>query len=331
MAVPTQLESSPVIHRYPKNPVLTKDDVPYDSTLVFNAGVVKFAGRYVMVFRNDYGTWGVPEFDGINLGLAFSDDGIKWKVEPKPCLDIDDEEKEIECAYDPRLSVIDGKCYMCCAVNTKHGIRGGIAVTEDFEDFDFLSMSVPDNRNMVLFPETFDGKYIRLERPFSVYSGRHPDHFDIWISDSSDLRYWGNSELLLGAEAVAFANEKIGAGPPPVRTDKGWLVIFHAVDISEDRGKNGWEDEWKRRYTAGVMLLDLDNPRKIIGWSQEPLITPEAPYETQNGYRHNVIFPCGAILEDDGEVKIYYGAADTVECLATAHVDDLLSLCKPAS
>jgi beta-1,4-mannooligosaccharide/beta-1,4-mannosyl-N-acetylglucosamine phosphorylase len=133
----------------------------------------------------------------------------------------------------------------------------------------------------------------------------------------------------LGAEDVPFANDKIAPGAPPVKTHKGWLTIFHAVDIDPTRGKNGWEPAWRKRYSAGIMLLDPDDPYKVIGLYREPLLVPEAPYETENGFRNEVIFPGGMILEDSGEAKIYYGATDIVECLATAHVDDLLRRCRP--
>jgi len=238
----------------------------------------------------------------------------------------DMKDEEITRVYDPRLTVIDGLCYLCFAVDTRHGIRGGIAVTNDFEKIEVLSMTTPDNRNMVLFPEKVNGKYIRLERPFPVYGRGGKDRFDIWISDSPDLRYWGNSKLVLGVEDVPFANDKIGPGAPPIKTKKGWLTTFHSVDLDPNRGKNGWEKSWKKRYCAGIMLLDLNNPEKVIGMSKKPLIAPEVDYEL-DGFRNNVIFPGGMILEETGEVKIYYGAADTVECLATAHVDDLLKLC----
>lgn len=149
----------------------------------------------------------------------------------------------------------------------------------------------------------------------------------MWISESPDLKYWGNSGLLLAVEDVAFANDKIGPAAPPIKTKFGWLTSFHAVDLDPARGKNGWEPSWKKRYTAGLMMLDLDNPKKIIGMYKEPLLTPEVSYETEGGFRNNVIFPGGMILEEDGEVKIYYGAADAVECLATAHIDELIQLC----
>ena len=323
------LKGNPVVRRHPANPVLAKDGVPYPASLIFNAGVCKYEGRYVMVFRNDHG--GSPEtkggFAGTNLGLAFSRDGVRWDVEPAPCWQVRDE--EVRRVYDPRLTVCEGRVYLCFAMDTAHGVRGGIAVTEDFHRYRILSLSAPDNRNMVLFPERVAGRYARLERPFPVYGRGGRDRFDIWYGDSPDLAYWGGHELVLGVEHVPFANDKLGPAAPPVRTRRGWLTTFHAVDRDNTRGKNGWEDRWQKRYCAGIMLLDPERPWKVIGLSRGPLLAPEAPYEVDGGFRNHVIFPGGMLLEDSGEVKIYYGAADTVECLATAHVDDLLALCKP--
>ncbi len=321
------LTSSPIITRCPANPVLAAKDVPYPSQLVFNAGVTKYQGRYVMVFRNDFGPGpgGSPMLTGTNIGLAFSDDGVQWEVQPKPCFAIHDQ--EISRAYDPRLTVIEGRVAMCFAIDTRHGIRGGIAVTDDFDRWDIKGYSVPDNRNMVLFPERIGGRYVRLERPFPIYGRWGMKGFDLWLSESPDLEFWGRSDLVLGVEHVPFANDKIGPAAPPVRTRAGWLTSFHAVDLDESRGKNGWETAWKKRYTAGLMLLDLDDPRRVVGMAKTPLLAPEAPYETGGGYRNHVIFPGGMILEDDGEVKLYYGAADTVECLATADVEELIALC----
>lgn len=320
------LTSSPVIKRFPGNPILKASDVPYKSDLVSNAGFTKYQGKYVMVFRNDERVDEYTVDEGLYLGLAYSDDGIKWDVMPKPCFNMKNE--EFLNTYDPRLMVIDGKCYMTFAMETRHGVRGGIAVTEDFEKFEVISISAPDNRNFVLFTDKYNGNYIRLERPFPIY-GRpgYPERFDIWISESPDLVYWGKSDLLLGVEHVPFANLKIGPGAPPIKTSRGWLTIFHASDYDPSRQRNGYERTWKKRYCAGVMLLDLQDPRKIVGMSKKPLLSPEAEYEISGGYRNHVIFVTGNILEDSDEVKIYYGAADTTICLATAHIDDLIALC----
>ncbi len=323
------LTSHPCITRHPDNPVLTAEDVPYDATLIFNAGIAKWQDRYVMVFRNDWLPPGDTHFRGENtsLGLAWSDDGIKWRVEPEPCWKVTTD--EIRRVYDPRLTVIDGVMHICFAMDTQHGVRGGIAITDDFKRFEIQTLSAPDNRNMVLFPQKINGQYVRLERPMPVYS-RGRDRFDIWLSTSPDLIHWGNTQLVLGVEQVAFANDKLGPAAPPVLTKRGWLTTFHSVDRDETRGKNGWEAKWQKRYCAGIMLLDRDEPWKVIARCSTPLLAPEAKYETGEGFRNDVIFPGGMILEDSGEVKIYYGAADTVECLATANVDDLLAACEAA-
>ncbi|MBQ2709498.1 MAG: glycoside hydrolase family 130 protein [Clostridia bacterium] len=317
-------QSSPVIKKLDR-PVLSYKDIPYKAALIFNAGVAKFNGKYVMVFRNDYGSMEEHKLEGTNIGLAFSDDGINWKVEPKPCFSMRDE--EILRAYDPRLTVIDGRCYMCFAVDTRHGLRGGIAVTDDFDKFEVLSLSVPDNRNMVLFPEKIGGYYCRLERPMPIYSRGHKDRFDTWMSLSPDMKFWGESKLVMAVEDVPFANDKVGPGAPPIKTEKGWLATFHAVIRDDTFGKNGWEAKWQKQYYAGIMLLDLEDPSKVLGIAKEPLIATDKAWERENGFRCDVIFPGGMLLEDSGEVKIYYGASDTYECMASADVNDLISLC----
>lgn len=319
------------ITRYAGNPVLSAKDIPYEASLIFNAGVTKYQGQYIMAFRNDYGTtekdWNDGQYHPLetNIGIAFSKDGIHWTPGPKPVFALHDE--ETLRAYDPRLTVIDGRIVMCFAVDTRHGLRGGIATTEDFEKFEIMSLSAPDNRNMALFPERINGHYLRLERPLPIYSRGSGEKFDIWCSESPDLRYWGDTRLVLGGERVPFANSKIGPAAPPIKTPRGWLATFHAVSFV-DRELPAWHSDWHKVYSAGLMLLDLDDPGKVIGMGRTPLLAPETEYECR-GFRGEVIFPGGMILEDSGEVKIYYGAADTVECLATASVDDLLAFCEP--
>ncbi len=331
-----ELKSSPVITRHPANPILKAGDVPYHPALVFNPGVTKYEGKYLMAFRNDYGSVKERKLlpgETTNIGFAHSADGINWQVDPQPCTALSDAltallKDDFHRVYDPRLIVIEGRLHLCFAVDTGHGVRGGIAVTDDLEHFQVLSLTAPDNRNLVLFPEKIGGGYVRLERPLPVYS-RGGDRFDIWISRSPDLVYWGQHRLLLGVENVPFSNDKIGPASPPVKTPQGWLACFHSVDIDSSRGKNGWEDKWQKRYCAGLMLLALDDPSRVIGLYRAPLLAPEAPYETAEGFRTNVIFPCGMILEQDGEVKLYYGAADTCVALATAHLSQLLELVSP--
>ena len=325
-------KGSSVITRYPET-ILSKDDVPYESNLTFNAGIIKEKDHYTMLFRNDYGCdqpgWeSGKRFKGTNIGLAHSKDGIKWDVDPKPSFELAAlKDPEFVRAYDPRITVMDGHYIVSFAVDTKHGVHGGFCKTDDFVNYEMLSMTVPDNRNMVLFPEKINGMYVRLERPMPVYSRDAAGKFDIWLSESPDLVFWGKSRLVLATEDVPFCNDKIGPGAPPIKTEKGWLTIFHSVDIDQSRGKNGWEDSWKKRYCIGIMLLDLNDPSKVIGMSKSPLMIPEAPYELHGGFRDNALFPCGMVRDDDGMIRIYYSAGDAIVRMAYAKEQDLIDLC----
>lgn len=329
-------KSAPCIKKL-ERPILTPADMPYESTLVFNAGVTKFNGKYVMVFRNDYGTdeetfLKQRYFPATSIGVAVSDNGIdNWQVRTTHLFDSPVTKAEsngwIGRFYDPRITVIEGKPYLCMASDSKRGIQGVVAEVDDnFEKATVLSMSAPNNRNMVLFPEKIGGMYMRLERPMAMYSD-DAYCFDIWCSKSPDLKFWGDIKHIQRHDKMPFSNDKIGPAAPPVKTEKGWLTTFHCVESNPEWGKNGWEPRWPHRYMGGIMLLDLEDPSKILGMYKEPLLAPDMPYETDEGFRQNTIFPGGMILEDDGEVKIYYGASDTYECVATAHVDELLKLC----
>lgn len=322
--------TSPFVKRHVENPVLTCQQIPYQSELVFNAGVTRYQGKYVMAFRNDYGI-SEEEFAAgkrglqTNIGVAFSDDGIHWEVRLRPVFFAAG--LPFRRAYDPRLTVIDGRCYMCFAMDGEPGVVGGFAVTDDFEHFEILSWSEPDNRNMVLFPEKRNGRFLRLDRPMPVYSKGGGEAFELWLSESPDCVFWGKHRRILKSAQVPFCNSKIGPAAPPVRTKAGWLTTFHAVWKLDRPELSAWDPAgWNKIYTAGIMLLDLEDPARILGISRKPLIAPEMEYELR-GFRGSAIFPGGMILEESGEVKIYYGAADTVECLATAEVGELIDAC----
>lgn len=326
-----------VVTRYAGNPILSAKDVPYEANLVFNAGVIKYRGRYVMLFRDDFNytkkmfdDWaeGKGELHGpsCQIGLAFSEDGFHWKVEPQSVITRENASKylgeEVAQAYDPRVTVIDDQVYMTFATNTLAGDnRCGLIRTTDFQHFEPICATLPNNRNVLLFPEKIGGFYYRLERPFSEDKG------DIWISKSPDLRFWGEHKRLLDRRVLSFCNSKIGPGAPPIRTKKGWLTLFHTV-TEVDHALYSWETpykEWHSKYSMGLMLLDLNDPSKVLGIYDKALLEPEMPYELE-GFRGSVLFPGAMIPEDDGTVKIYYGAADTVECVATAKLDDLVNL-----
>lgn len=337
-------DPSTLVSKHEANPLLPHDRMPFMCDAAYNAGVIKYEGEYIAAYRNEAGHSTGTDFRRKFMGLARSRDGISWDVQPTPFLDTEPfmEEfadlydkrfglGEVRYIYDPRLTVIEGQVYLCVALDTEHGVRGAVLRTIDFERFEVLNVTTPDNRNMVLFPERIGGRYVRLERPFPVYGHyghKPPESFDIWLSQSPDLRYWGDSKLVLGCEELPYANAKIGPAAPPLKTAKGWLTTIHGVWRYEDRELPAWHDGWNKAYYGGICLLDRDDPSKLIGLARKPLLVPDQPYETE-GMRGHVIFPGGMILEDGGEVRIYYGAADTRLCLATADLDDLLAACEP--
>jgi beta-1,4-mannooligosaccharide/beta-1,4-mannosyl-N-acetylglucosamine phosphorylase len=152
--------------------------------------------------------------------------------------------------------------------------------------------------------------------------------FGVWLSRSPDLRYWGDTRFVGNQDLFPFANDKVGPGPPPILTDAGWLCILHAVDHDPAAGKRGWETTWQRTYHAAVVMLDRDDPSRILAVADEPLLSPDPAvrYEA-DGYRSDVVFPSGAVVVDNGgtdELWIYYGAADTTIALATAPIDQVV-------
>jgi beta-1,4-mannooligosaccharide/beta-1,4-mannosyl-N-acetylglucosamine phosphorylase len=329
-------KSPPWLRRDPANPILSSTDVPYDSHLVFNCSVLK-EERYRIVFRNDYysnpGRKGPVE---TCFGYGESDDGISWEIAPEPVMNVKGD--YVKRLYDPRVTPIEGTYYLTACANTPDGPRAVLYSSPDLHEYTYMDMSLPQSRNTLLFPEKIDGYYYRLERPMwsaidSLYVKRANawvgHHFDIWVSRSPDLIHWGAARNLVRTEDIPYANIKIGPGAPPIRTKKGWLLLIHGVDFDPSRGKNGWEPHWRCRYHAGVALADLEEPWKLIGLGRSPLITPEAEYEISGGYRNNVVFPMSGIVQENGEVSIYYGAADTTICLATAKLDELLEMCEP--
>ncbi len=300
-----------LITRYQNNPILTKEDVPYPVATVHNAAVVKREnGQYVMVFRSHM-------LNGRSLlGIADSEDGINFKVREKPFMTPSDpgpyHEFESWSVEDPRITYIDGEYLITYSAYSPHGIRIGLAKTKDFKTVERVSMiTEADYRNVVIFPEKFNGLYARLDRPHSEISP-----WSIWISYSPDLRYWGESKRIMDPVPYHWDQMKIGPGAPPIKTNRGWLNIYHGVFPTMDGSV----------YRLGVCLHDLQDPSKIIGVSDEWILQPEDPWEV-TGYVHNVVFTCAAIPEKDDLVRIYWGGADTVMCTGTAKINELVNLC----
>lgn len=299
-----------LIKRFEGNPILTRDDVPYPVATVHNAGIIKFGNRYMMLFRSH-------QYTGRSiLGLAESNDGFQFRVHSEPFMTPAKEgvfgKYEEYGVEDPRIVFIDGEYLITYSAYSRHGVRIGLAKTEDFEQVERVSLiTEADYRNVVIFPEKFSGLYARLDRPHSDISP-----WSIWISYSPDLIFWGESELIMKPVQYHWDEMKIGPGAPPIKTSRGWLNIYHGVFPTMDGSV----------YRLGVALHDLKNPGVILAVGDEWILQPEEVYEI-TGYVHNVVFTCGAIPEEDGSVKIYWGGADKVMCVGTALLDDLVDHC----
>ena len=299
-----------LINRYINNPILTKDDVPYPVATVHNAAVIKHEGKYIMIFRSH-------KLNGRSiLGKAESKDGFHFKVDEKPFMipATDGIFKEYEAfgVEDPRIIFIDGEYLITYSAYSKHGVRIGLAKTKDFSSVERFSLiTESDYRNVVIFPEKFRGLYARLDRPHSEISP-----WSIWISYSPDLKYWGDSKLIMKPIQYHWDEMKIGPGAPPIKTSLGWLSIYHGVFPTMDGSV----------YRLGAALHDLEDPSLIIAVGDEWILQPEEVYEI-TGYVHNVVFSCGAVPEDDGDIKIYWGGADKVMCVGTANLEALVDHC----
>lgn len=302
-----------MVRRFKGNPILTKDLVPYAVETVHNAAAVKIRGEYMLVFRSH-----LRNGRSI-LGSARSKDGCNFVVDPEPFmvparegLFAEYEEFGIE---DPRICQIDNDFFITYSAYSRHGVRIGLGKTSDFRFVERLALiTEADYRNVVLFPAKFHERFARLDRPHTEISP-----WSIWISFSPDLVHWGDSRVIMKPATYHWDQMKIGPGATPFRTSKGWLHIYHGVFQTMDGAV----------YRLGVALHDLEDPAKILGVADEWILQPEDPWEV-TGYVHNVVFTCGAIPEDDGTVKIYWGGADTVMCMGIAEIDDLVGLCLSA-
>lgn len=299
-----------VVTRYPHNPILTRDDVPYPVATVHNAGVVKHAGRYIMLFR-------AHRYNGRSIiGLAESEDGFRFRVHPEPFMT--PAETGVFAVYeefgveDLRICPCEDEYLLTYSAYSRHGVRIGLARTRDFRKVERVALiTEADHRNVVIFPQRFGGRYARLDRP---HTGIAP--WSIWISYSPDLVHWGDSRVLIKPAPYHWDEMKIGPGAPPIRTERGWLNIYHGVFSTMDGSV----------YRLGVALHDLDDPSLVLGVADDWILQPEDPWEV-TGYVHNVVFTCGAVPEDDGTLKLYWGGADTVMCAGTARIADLVELC----
>ncbi len=303
-------DSSDVLWRSSRNPIVTAAAVP-EANSVFNSAVVAFEDGFAGVFRVD------DRGRRMRLHAGHSADGFAWQIEPEPIAfePVDGRVAEIagqlEFAYDPRLTWLEDRYYLTWC-NGYHGPTIGLAWTQDFRHFVQLENALlPFNRNGVLFPRRINGRYALLSRPSDP---GHTPFGDIFYSESPDLIHWGRHRHVMSPVPLSWQSTKVGAGPVPIETSEGWLLLYHGVLTS----CNGFV------YSMGAALLDLDEPWRVIARSSSYLLAPAASYE-RVGDVPNVVFPCAALVDPATDrIAIYYGGADTVVCLAFGQLSEVI-------
>lgn len=343
------------VERYPENPLVTPADVPptredFQVVCAFNAGVARYQDEIILLLR--VAEWAVgdefsarvpiltcepessPHIDicefsksdpmidfkdpravvtpqGVylttisHLRVARSKDGRNFTVEPKPAL-FPDRLSESFGIEDPRITEIDGTYYIAYKAVSPEGIGVSLAVTKDFKTFEKKGMIfAPENLDVCIFPEKVNGRYVALHRPVPRYMGTP----NMWVAYSPDLVSWGDHYFVMGVQSDAWDSARIGGSAVPFKTEHGWLEIYHGATP-------------ENVYCLGAVLLDLNEPHKVIARGKVPIMKPEAPYET-TGFMPNVIFSCGALTNGD-HVSIYYGSADEVTAGADISISDIL-------
>ena len=241
-----------------------------------------------------------------HLRLARSQDGIHFKIDERPTIAPTDPHETFGLE-DPRITRIGDLYYIHYVAVSPLGVVTALASTCDFNSFERHGIIfAPENKDVALFPRKVDGLHYALHRPYSPLFGRN----DMWIASSPDLISWGNHRHLIGTRPGCWDENRIGAGAPPVRIDEGWLEIYHGADHNN-------------RYCLGALLLDAQQPWKVLARSDTPIFAPEADYECA-GFFGNVVFTCGLLCEDN-RLKLYYGAADSTTCYAEIPLPDVLS------
>ena len=291
------------------NPILQASDFPGIVNAVFNAGAARCNGQTVLLAR-------VEDRSGLSkLMVVVSDDGVtNWQIDPDRGLFPDNSSFEERWGIeDPRITQIGDIYYITYTGFSEAGPLICLATTRDFVDFDRHGMLLPaEDKNAALFPVQFGGRWALIHRPagYSSGAGAH-----IWLSYSPDLKHWGDGRVIIPARVGGWWDaNKVGLGPPPLLTRQGWLICYHGVRPTAAG----------HRYRLGLALLSADDPSVVLARSNEWVFAAREPYE-QMGDFPGVVFPCGWLLSEDGEhVHMYYGAADTSLCLATAEVQGLL-------
>jgi beta-1,2-mannobiose phosphorylase / 1,2-beta-oligomannan phosphorylase len=318
-----------ILKRYDKNPILIPNKQNWwESGAVFNCATLYDGHEMHMLYR------AIGEYENYvsRLGYASSLDGYSF-TRPNKMVFIPTEDYERFGIEDPRLVLVDSQIYVTYVVLSNHAREGptvssALATTENYREFKRLGIITSrgaDNKDVVIFPDKMRSAlsnnetsyksdstpcYFSLQRPSSwVGSSYGINRPSIWLGESTSTLTNFDKHMILLEPKEEWEALKIGAGTPPIRTKKGWLIIYHGVSVD-------------KVYRAGAALLDLKNPTKILGRTKSPILEPNENYE-RYGDVDNVVFPSGACVID-GVLFVYYGGADKVCCLATAELDAIV-------
>ncbi len=300
------------LKRYQGNPIIKPMDVD-QAIAVFNCGQTTYKGKTILVLP-------VQRMDTQTpcIHIAESDDGINFKIRPEPFIK---QSQNPDYSFldnwviDPRVAYIpeDDMYYICRPMDSGWGTATMLMRTKDFETCEEMGViALPSNRVPSLFQGKINGRYVRVDRPnIKINNG-------LWLSYSDDLIHWGEYKPLI-KPFTNWSYYKMGP-TPPIKTKEGWLMIIHGVKTAMEGTS--------QRYSLGAVLLDLEDPSKVIGKMMSPILTPNTPYE-YNGHAPSTVFACGAIADEEkDELRVYYGAADTSIGLATGSLSEIIEMCK---
>lgn len=339
--------SERMFQRHPDNPIVRPGLYPWRQAVTFNPGVCVWRGKYLMLER---AAGNLRPFQCV-LGLLESDDGVRWRhLSDQPVLTPADLGCEHGSVQDPRLCVVDDTLYLTVAYRpyawhsnptgvgvpdshqgaypgfdgdgSKNQTRSGVLRSHDGRTWELLSWVNPpdlDDRDVILFPRKIGGRWCVLRRPSGLVTthAKHAQAAGMALSWSDDLCTWSPLEELAWPE-FAWESNRIGGSVQPIETERGWLVLYHGVETLRAETRMVC-------YRLGAMLLDIDEPTRILARCPEPIMEPETYYERTGLYIPNVIFPCAAVLIGDDELRLYYGCCDTAIALATASLKAILA------
>ena len=271
------------LQRYNKNPILKpRAEHPWEVRAIFNGAAVYHNKLVHMLYR------AVAPNLVSTIGYAVSQDGFDWLRLDRPVLEPANE-FETKGVEDPRVTRIEDTFYMTYTAYSEHGMRVSLAASSNLIAWERLGVILPDedNKDAALFPEKIGSRYCLLHR-------RPPD---VWIARSDDLLHWTDHQVIIRPRPGTWEALKIGAAGPPVKTDHGWLFVYHGV--GEDKV-----------YRLGVALLDLYNPTAVLKRQKEPILEPEEEWE-RHGDVPNVVFSCGQVMTDD-TLYVYYKVVPTL-------------------